>query len=68
VNRSLALAMIQRTNRATDPAPTITAPMPALDFVSDPDKGLTDNRDRYVRQSAETTGGVVAQLPPRPDH
>ncbi len=51
---------IERTQRGTDPAPTITAPKPHLRVVT---AEHFDNRERYARQSEGTRGGEVAPLP-----
>ncbi len=55
----LAKHIVQRAPRGTDPAPTITAPLPDLDFAGDPDKGLLPQREAYFAQSAATRDGVV---------
>lgn len=60
---NLARAMIERTWRGVTPSRAITAPL----AESDPLAGLkllSDNRDRYIAQSAATVGGHVAPLPP----
>lgn len=49
---------IERTRPSHDPAPTITAPMPALDVVRDPDKSLLPQRDAQFEQSARVRNGV----------
>lgn len=55
---------VERTHRS-DKAPqrAITAPDPALDHLQAPDKGLSENRDRYFAQSLASLAGGVAPLP-----
>ena len=45
----------------------MTAPAyPWPDYADSAHKLLSDNRDRYIAQSAATRNGVVAPLPARP--
>lgn len=64
---ALLRAGIQPTARNVRPPATITTPDPA-DGPTDPDKGLSDNRERYFAQSALTgidmlDGGPAPILP-----
>lgn len=59
---ALASGLIEHVPWRCTPARAITAPIrDELDPV--PDKGLSNNRDRYFAQSAATRCGVVAPLP-----
>ena len=58
---NLTWHILERTWRGVTPAPTITAPDPFTHDI----RGLSDNRDRYIQQSANTINGCVAQPPER---
>ena len=58
----LAKSMIERTARGVTPLSAITAPLPELDPY-DVDKGLLEQRERYIAQSAATVAGRVAPFP-----
>lgn len=59
---ALAAGLIQHVPWRTTPPRAITAPIPEVEGPTDPDKGLSDNRDRYIAQSAATRGGRVAEF------
>lgn len=48
---------IERLDTDYDPVRAMFEPVPV-----EIDKGLTDNRDRYIAQSAATRDGIVAEL------
>lgn len=66
---NLFVFSVERARRSDKlPQRTITAPDAELDTLADPDKGLSDNRDRYIAQSRNTLCGHVAELPPATGH
>lgn len=55
---------VERARRSDRlPQRAITAPDSELDVLQDIDKGLSDNRARYIAQSANSRCGAVAPLP-----
>lgn len=57
----LSRFMVERTHRGYTPGPAITTPQELVPDL----RSFSDNRARYIQQSAATVAGCVAPLPPR---